>query len=449
MLPLFSRRDGPYAFYQDVDLVGSSDAVRTGNVDALPLIAASLRGSSRDDIVDHVVDAFEGATLRLVARADIGRLRLLEEESVLVDLLRAEPATVAALTQAMPLDRQRVRRLIYLLALTKSIEEWERPVVEQAPVSRAPRPMGSRASMPVFEPALPHVSSLPPRRRTPSRESVETMVVDPVPEELSEQHAAQWAEIDRYSEEIESQNYFEMLGVSTKATPDQVQSAYYAAVKKWHPDRLPAEIAEQRSKVDAIFRHLTRAQQVLSEPAERARYQESVKQGGGTPESDKAVGQIVHAAMEFRKAEVMMRRRQWGEAIELIDRILEVSPNETAYHAARGWALFNDKNGAVSYHEEVLESLDRAIELSDVNDKAYYYKGMVYRRASKDKKALAAFRRAADLNPRNIEAAREVRIANMRGDEGGKRSRKRKKTGRKSEPDASFLDKLFGSGKKR
>src|SRR5262245_44604107 len=54
LLPLFARTSGPYAFYQDVDLVGGGDATRTGRVDLLPLIAASLRGSSRDDVVSRV-----------------------------------------------------------------------------------------------------------------------------------------------------------------------------------------------------------------------------------------------------------------------------------------------------------------------------------------------------------------------------------------------------------
>nr|MDQ3037699.1 hypothetical protein [Myxococcota bacterium] len=48
LLPLFSRREGAYAFYADTDLVGSGDEVRTGRVDPHVLIAASLRGPSRD-----------------------------------------------------------------------------------------------------------------------------------------------------------------------------------------------------------------------------------------------------------------------------------------------------------------------------------------------------------------------------------------------------------------
>ena len=447
LLPLFRRREGPYAFYQDVDLVGTSDAVRQGNVDSLPLIAASLRGSSRDDIVDHVVDAFGGATLRLVPGVDLERLQLLDEEEILVELLRAEPATVAKLTQTMPLDRQRVRRLIYLLALTKAVEKWKPARRVEAPMAKdlMGRPSyTSRRSIPVFEPALPKT---PVSRRPVEPEPEQEPDPTGPPAHLSDAHRERWHQIDRYFESIQAQNYFEMLGVKKNASPDQVQTAYYAKVKIWHPDRLPGELAVQRPKIDEIFRQLTRAQETLSVPADRKRYIDTVNQGGGTPESERELGAIVQAAMEFRKVEVMMRRRQWEQARALIDRILEASPNESDYHAARGWVFFQSKGGGPDSHGTALDSLERALEISDSNDKAHYYKGMILRRKGSDRAALKHFRRAAELNPHNIDAAREVRIASMR-DEGKSTGRKRRRK-KSSMPEASIFDKLFGSGKKK
>src|SRR5690606_18080225 len=91
LLPLFGRSRGPYAFYGDVDLVGSSEDVRTGAVEVLPLIAASLRGSSRDDVVRAVCEGFGVAKVHVSPDAELDTLGLLEEERRLVDRLRAQP----------------------------------------------------------------------------------------------------------------------------------------------------------------------------------------------------------------------------------------------------------------------------------------------------------------------------------------------------------------------
>jgi tetratricopeptide (TPR) repeat protein len=48
-------------------------------------------------------------------------------------------------------------------------------------------------------------------------------------------------------------------------------------------------------------------------------------------------------------------------------------------------------------------------------DKAYFYRAQIYKRIGKADAALRDFRRVMELNPRNIDAAREVRLHRMRG----------------------------------
>ena len=56
--------------------------------------------------------------------------------------------------------------------------------------------------------------------------------------------------------------------------------------------------------------------------------------------------------------------------------------------------------------------------------------------------ALAHFKKAAEVNPKNIEAVREVRIGEMRSDGGGGEKKKKKGGG------DSLFGKLFGGKKK-
>src|SRR6202012_540816 len=64
---------------------------------------------------------------------------------------------------------------------------------------------------------------------------------------------------------------------------------------------------------------------------------------------------------------------------------------------------------------ECIQMLDRAIQLSDRCERAYPYRGMLYKRVNRTESAMRDFRRVVELNPNNIDAARELRLHNMRG----------------------------------
>lgn len=425
MLPLFARADGPYAFYEDVDLVGASEQVRSGRVDVLPLIAASLRGSSRDDVVGQVVRGFGDAKLRFNSGVNLDRFGLLPEERACVQLLRAEPMSVRKLCEISPLDPRMVQRLVYLLALTKSIEPWDEAAAAQQP-KRAPKPK----------------SDGPPKKKK-RRAGGEPEPPPAPPSGLSSEHRELWQEIGERYLAIDTQNYYDMLGVPRDAPASAIQKAYFNLVKKWHPDRVPSELSEMRPYVEAIFGHLTRANETLTDDEQRGKYLAAVQDGGGTPAADRQLAQIVQAAMDFRKVEVMMRRREWDEALKLTDEVLALNDEEPDYHATRGWVLFQKSGGADGSRFEVEREIDRALELNDKHDKAHYYKGMVLKKAGKRAEALEHFRKAAEANPKNIDAVREVRIAEMRSDRPDEPKAKKKEAG-----GDSLFGKLFGGKKK-
>lgn len=435
MLPLFARASGPYAFYENVDLVGSGEGVRAGRAEVLPLIAASLRGSSRDDVVQQVCAGFGDSKLRIETGAELDKLGLLPEERAFVDLLRAEPMTIARLVEIGQLPPRMAERIVYLLAITKSVAPWEagpeppkRPSREERPIERA----GERV-----------------RREPPAQPSkAASDGTPPAPAAgLSREHRALWEEIVQRVAAIDDENYFEMLGIPRDAPATAVQKAYFNQVKKWHPDRVPAELAELRPWVESVFRHLTRAQETLCDDTKRGPYLATVQDGGGTPAAERKLGMIIQAAMEFRKVEVLLRRRDYAEALRLLDQILSINDEEPDYHATRGWVSFQQQPNDPMTRASALASIDRALALTEKHDKAHYYKGMILQRAGRASEAAEAFRRAAQINPKNIEAVRMVRIADMRGDEPPPPS-----------PDAggagggksdSLLGKLFGGGKKK
>jgi hypothetical protein len=398
MLPLFARTSGPYAFYADVDLVGVGDGVRAGRVEIYMLIAASLRGGARDDAVDAVIAGLGDSKMRLKPGIDLDAYSFMPGERQLIDALRAEPMSVRRLAEISPLSARMAERLMYLLTVTKAIAPWEED----------PRTAVERMSAP------PSTPTPPPRRDPPARKRDVVTPPPPMPDDLAAEHRGLWTEIVERATVIEDQNYFDMLGVPRDASSAAIQKAYFNLVKKWHPDRIPPELGALRETVERIFRYLTRAQEVLSDEEQRGPYLVSVQDGGGTPAAERQLGRIVHAALEYRKVEIMIRRREWNEALALLDEILGVADDEPDYHATRGWVLFSQNPNDSSVRPPALAAIQRAIDLNAKHDRAHLWKGMILARAERTREAEECFRRAAELNPKNIEAQRMVRLADMR-----------------------------------
>lgn len=282
---------------------------------------------------------------------------------------------------------------------------------------------------------------MPPRQRSSRAPAARPEPPPSAPPHLPVELGRRWREIVDRAEAIENQTYFDMLGVERSDGAQTVRDAYLEQVKRWHPDRIPTELHPLKPWMQRIFHHVTEARDTLVDPDARAQYIKAVQSGGGTPASERKVNAIVGSAIEFQKVEVLARRKNWDEALAVLEEALELNPDEADFHAMRAWLQFQ-KHGADESAplREMIHSVDRALELDATCVRAHYAKGVILKRLGKLREAVGHFRKVTELDPRHIEAAREVRLAEMRSRSG---SRVPQEQGR-----PSLLSKLFGGKKK-
>lgn len=73
-----------------------------------------------------------------------------------------------------------------------------------------------------------------------------------------------------------ARDYYEVLGVSRSASPEELKRAYRRLARKFHPD------VNKESGAEEAFKEINRAYEVLSEPETRARYDRFGEAGVGT-----------------------------------------------------------------------------------------------------------------------------------------------------------------------
>ncbi|WP_437591033.1 DnaJ domain-containing protein [Sorangium sp. So ce1000] len=234
--------------------------------------------------------------------------------------------------------------------------------------------------------------------------------------------AARRAEIEARSASIDGESFFEMLGVAEDAPPERVQGAYFALAKRWHPDRTPQELQEVKPLVARVFARISEAYQTLSDPKRRAEYQKGPKEAAPPAEEEQRIARVVDAALEFQKAEILLKKNDLAGAEARVRRALNVDPDQPEYMTLLVWIQAQRRGeppalaeGATSAHyDDLIQTLDAVLEKEPRYERALFYRGMLLKRSGRIDKAIRDFRLAAELNPKNLDAIREVRLQEMR-----------------------------------
>jgi tetratricopeptide (TPR) repeat protein len=290
-----------------------------------------------------------------------------------------------------------------------------RPSVAPMSGRLAPSPASARPPSSASRPAPPS-SPRPPTSPSRSSRPPSLRSIGPPPPGLSAELVERWREIGRRAATIDRSDYFMMLDLARDATREDIEESFFALAKRWHPDRLPPELAPVRDACSRVFARMNEAHATLANDDLRARYMKLLAEGSGSPEMQEAVAKVVSAAQKFQKAEVCFKRNDLAQAETFCRQALDEDPTQPDYIAMLAWLVaLKPESQSAEETGGSIKMLDKAISMSERCERAYYWRGMLHKRLGKTDLALKDFRRAAELNPRNIDAVREVRLHRMRG----------------------------------
>jgi tetratricopeptide (TPR) repeat protein len=420
-----------FEFYADWDGLADFGADPMP-IDTFGVVWSAIREQPPFEHAKAALERMTRGRLRIAKAAQLDRFGFTQEERRWIDLLRVRAMKLDDFFASAENINERITRLaLYCLAITKQVElvsEEEAAAQEAAMAAQVPPASSSAPITPkgavgritlrrervitnpgiVEEKSSPRIP-MPDRRASPPPDQAQSAVVA-TPAPIQERRKDI---IDR-ARFIDKQNYFEMLDVTPESSLDDVKNAYITLAKTWHPDRLPTALADVKDQCARVFARMSEAHQTLTDKDKRARYLTLMKEGGETPEAQQEIQNVVSAAVEFQKAEICLKKNDPVQAEALARRAVEMDPNQADYIALLAW-IESLKDSSAEATQDRIADLDRAIKINERCERAYFYRAMLYKRHNRDGPALKDFQKVNQLNPKNIDAQRELRLYEMRG----------------------------------
>ncbi len=186
----------------------------------------------------------------------------------------------------------------------------------------------------------------------------------------------------------ERKTYYEILEIEPLASQDQVRAAFKRMARERHPDRFQGAM---RATAESEFQAITEAYNVLNDPAQRARYDQTITANAPKPLANPR--DLARALLA--KAVALTKAGQSTEANEYFAQAVAHDSTSAKAHHLYGVFLTRQSGGL----EEGLRHLDQAVRLEPNDVKMLLDASKAFARARMFARATRFAQQAAQLSP--------------------------------------------------
>ena len=223
--------------------------------------------------------------------------------------------------------------------------------------------------------------------------------------------------------EIDTIDYFDLLGVKNNISTAELQNVYFSLAKKYHPDRIKMKTTMPVRDAERFFAKVTEAYNTLSNPVLRKEYE--LTHSKEATAHEELMQKIMRSESVYLEGEALLNKNQINEAIDKLRDAIAMYDKEPEYFITLGWALF--RQGArdrlptkIAEGKKLLvDAYVREYQLALVS----YYLGMVSKHENKIDDAIKFLRKCISVEPTHNLAMSELRFLEKKQDEKGGKKR--------------------------
>ena len=200
---------------------------------------------------------------------------------------------------------------------------------------------------------------------------------------------------------LRSQNYYEILGVSNSASPEEIKHAYFRMAKRYHPDRHTGEaFSIIIKKIEEIFLAVKMSYETLSDNTLRTQYDRALLKPSAAPVSEK---RTLSARDYLHRAEAALLENNMKNAFYFFEEAIRLmqEPHEKSAICLRYGQVLSGIPGQLHAAEEMLQN---AARLNSADVRPYLQLGLIFQKAGVSHKATAAFQEVLKREPTNKTA---------------------------------------------
>ncbi|MCH2107697.1 MAG: DnaJ domain-containing protein [Polyangiaceae bacterium] len=389
-----------FGFYQANYLASWGDP-GTWRVKPLPLLWRALVERLPMSFRENILNMWGEREVRLRAEAPVRRYGMTAVESAVINMIRAKAMPLMELEGCGVGNVEEVRRVVSALVISRQLH---RDGEQKPPVGFSEPPETPNSVAPPTKEEAARARRSIDRRTQPRAE-----VHEPRGPQTNSPDQEELRQLFSEFEARKPVTHYDVLQVDKDATVPQVRAAFFQLARLWHPDRLPSELADMKSFVTSSFAKMTEAHQVLADPQQRSEYDARLNEVG--EEEQEQVAIILNAASAFQRAEVFLKKKNYGDALREAQAAFDADPVQSEYKGLYAWLLSFQ---AEPVFGEILMLLDEALEADPSNVTVRWYRGQALKKSGKVLKAQADFKKILELRPSHMDAAREIRVFRMR-----------------------------------
>ena len=189
---------------------------------------------------------------------------------------------------------------------------------------------------------------------------------------------------------------YELLGVPTDASVDQVREAYKRAAKQLDPERAVLGFPSHASRMlaEKIYLLATRALNTLTNAEARREYDRRIGIDPGP-----RIAPLFVAEAAFERGLDALERQDFDRAAKAFGAALLACPEEGVYAAHLAWSRYRATPDDDAIRDAALQALNTAAELAPRSEEVLLYLGAVARHHGDAATATSAYQRALEVNP--------------------------------------------------
>ena len=201
-------------------------------------------------------------------------------------------------------------------------------------------------------------------------------------------------------------DHFAALGIKPDAGEKEIRRALRDRSLQYHPDTLFDQHPRVLETASALQARIQEAYDILKDPDARDEYRHEIGESG------EQVADEAAAKVEMARGKIKLRHKRYDDAVKAFRDATLLDPDNVAAKVQLAWTRFL---ADPSEPRRTMGEMSRIVKEHDGHPDPWYYLGRLSLLQKDFGRARRYFNKALGLAPEHVEASRELRLMDRRG----------------------------------